>query len=63
MVDYGAILRVLRENGWKFLRAGRGDHQIWVNPADGRTISIDAGSKSRHLSNKILKELGIPKKF
>lgn len=64
MVDYGPLLRrVLREHGWEFLRPGKGDHQIWTDPRTGRTVSVDAGSKSRHLTNRILKELGIPKRF
>jgi predicted RNA binding protein YcfA (HicA-like mRNA interferase family) len=64
MVDYGPLLRrVLKQYGWTFLRHGKGDHEIWINPKTGRTVSIDPGSKSRHLSNKILKALGIGKKF
>ena len=64
MVEFGVLLRrVLKEHGWEHLRSGKGDHQIRINRQTGRTISIDAGSKSRHLSNKILNELGIPKKF
>lgn len=64
MVDYGSLLRrVLRHHGWEYLRPGKGDHEIWINPATGKSVSIDAGSKSRHLSNKILKAVGIGKKF
>jgi predicted RNA binding protein YcfA (HicA-like mRNA interferase family) len=64
VVDYGPLLRrVLKEHGWEFLRPGKGDHQIWIEPTTGRTVSVDAKSKSRHLSNRILKELGIGKKF
>jgi predicted RNA binding protein YcfA (HicA-like mRNA interferase family) len=64
VVDYGPLLRrVLKEHGWEFLRSGKGDHQIWIDRASGRTVSVDAKSKSRHLSNRILKELGIGKKF
>ncbi len=64
MVEYGTLLRrVLREAGWEFLRPGKGDHEIWHHVRTGRRTVIDAGSKSRHLSNKILKRLGIEKKF
>jgi hypothetical protein len=24
-----AVIRILRENGWEFLRRGNGDHDIW----------------------------------
>jgi hypothetical protein len=64
VVDYGTLLRrVLREAGWEPLRPGKGDHEIWHDPKTGRRTAIDAGSKSRHLSNRILKRLGIEKKF
>ncbi|WP_406854683.1 type II toxin-antitoxin system HicA family toxin [Alsobacter sp. KACC 23698] len=64
MVDYGKLLRrVLQDHGWRFLRPAKGDHQIWIHDETGRTISIDAGSKSRQLSNSILKRLGLPKAF
>jgi predicted RNA binding protein YcfA (HicA-like mRNA interferase family) len=64
VVDYGVLLRrVLSENGWQFHRTGKGDHQIWIHPPTGRTVVIDAGSRSRHLSNKILKAIGLPKAF
>ena len=55
--------RVLKENGWEYLRSGKGDHEIWIDRRTGRTVSVDAGSKSRHLSNRFLKALGIGKTF
>lgn len=64
MVDFGPRLRrVLRENGWEYLRPGKGDHEIWTDPRTGRTVSVDAGSKSRHLTNRILKAIGIDRKL
>src|SRR5829696_7079816 len=27
-----AVIRILRKNGWEFLRHGDGDHDIWWNP-------------------------------
>jgi predicted RNA binding protein YcfA (HicA-like mRNA interferase family) len=64
VVDYGVLLRrVLKDNGWRFLRPAKGDHQIWIHDETGRTVSIDAGNKSRHLSNSILKRLGLAKAF
>jgi len=64
MVDYSPLLRrVLKDHGWEYLRPWQGRSSDLDKPQDRRTVSVDAKSKSRHLSNKILKELGIGKKF
>lgn len=51
------------DNGWEQLRAGKGDHVIWWDPATGRKVSIDTGSKSRHAANATLRQAGLPKAF
>ena len=36
MADYEKKVReVLRENGCYFLRHGKSDHDVWVNPENG----------------------------
>ena len=64
MNDYApAVRRILRENGFAFLRQGRGDHEIWQDIKTGRKVSVDGTIKSRHTANGILKQAGLPKSF
>ena len=57
------LKKLLAEAGWKLLRQGKGDHEIWYNPRTGQRVTIDAFMKSRHLANTILKDAGLPKAF
>jgi predicted RNA binding protein YcfA (HicA-like mRNA interferase family) len=62
--DYApAVRRILRENGFEFLRRGRGDHEIWRHTTTGRKVSVDGTIKSRHSANGILKQAGLKKAF
>jgi hypothetical protein len=57
------LRRVLRRVGCEFVRAGRGDHEIWRSPTTGALLVIDDGMKSRHIANQVLKAAGLPKAF
>jgi HicA-like toxin of HicAB toxin-antitoxin system len=63
--DYGKPLRqLLTEAGCRFLRQGRGDHEIWVSPKTDKPFTVPVTIPSRHLANKILtKDAGLPKAF
>lgn len=64
MNDFAKPLKkILSAAGWCFLRAGKGDHEIWHHPSDGRKVAIDNSIKSRHTANGILKQTGLPKAF
>lgn len=58
-----AVKRILREAGCSFKRTGRGDHEIWQSPINGRSFTVDGKIKSRHTANKTLKDAGLPKRF
>jgi len=61
---YGdAVREKLREVGWSFLRRGKGDHDIWHNPATGKKVTVPVKLLSRHTANDILKDAGLPKVF
>jgi hypothetical protein len=45
------------------LRQGKGDHEIWHHPVSKIAVTPDAGTKSRHTANAILKKAGLPKAF
>jgi hypothetical protein len=56
--DTEVIKRLLREAGRHFVRAGRGDHEIWhVN------FAIDGKILSRHTANSVLRQAGLQKQF
>ncbi len=60
---YRDLTRILIENGYTHFRAGKGDHEIWLNKETRRKLTVDAGITSRHTANEILKKAGLPKAF
>ena len=56
------LVAILRDHGWAFERAGKGDHEIWSKPGQ-RSVVIDRGMMSRHTANGVLKQAGIKMKF
>jgi predicted RNA binding protein YcfA (HicA-like mRNA interferase family) len=57
------VRKHLTENGCRFERHGKGDHDIWWSPITSRHITVDGEIKSRHTANEVLKQAGIGKKF
>jgi predicted RNA binding protein YcfA (HicA-like mRNA interferase family) len=41
------------------VRQGKGSHEIWLNPANGRGFPVPANIVNRHTANAILKQAGI----
>ena len=56
------VKELLRQGGCRFLRQGKGDHEIWERPGGGRFM-VDHHIKSRHWANHTLKQAGLPKAF
>ncbi|WP_438749683.1 type II toxin-antitoxin system HicA family toxin [Pararhizobium sp. O133] len=54
---------LLTKAGCRFVRAGKGDHEIWFSPISQRHFTVDHGVKSRHTANETLKQAGLPKAF
>ncbi|WP_322180073.1 type II toxin-antitoxin system HicA family toxin [Neglectibacter caecimuris] len=64
MAEYEKKVRdILRENHCKFVRRGKGDHDIWYSPITNRHVTVDTKIKSRHTANAVLKQSGIDYKF
>ncbi len=60
MAEYEKKVRaILTENGCKFVRHGKGDHDIWYSPITDRNINVDGKIKSRFTANEIMKQSGI----
>lgn len=55
------IKSILSQHGWRYLRSGKGSHEIWVNGK--KSLTIPKGCKSRHLANEIMKQAGVDHKF
>lgn len=64
MAEYEKRVReIMRRYGCTFVRHGKGDHEIWLSPLNGRHVTVDSKIKSRHTANEILKQCGIKYKF
>jgi len=64
MGDYTKkIKKILSENGFKFARHGKGDHDIWYNPTTKKSVSVDGAIKLRTSANELLKDAGLGKRF
>ena len=53
------VKKILSENGCYFLRYGKGDHEIWFNPALNRPFTVDGNITKRTSAVKTLKSAGI----
>ena len=57
------LRRILTDAGCRLVRQGKGDHEIWFRPANGRHFTVDRGVTSRHTANGTLKDAGLKKAF
>ena len=57
------LKRILLDAGCRFVRPGKGDHEIWFYPHTNIHFPVDAKIKSRHTANAVLKQAGLPKQF
>ena len=64
MAEYEKKVRdMLRQNGCRFIRHGKGDHDIWYSPITNKNVTVDTKIKSRHTANAIMKQSGIDYHF
>lgn len=54
---------VLSANNCRFVRHGKGDHDIWYSPITNRNFTVDGKIKSRQTANAIMKQSGIEYHF
>jgi len=57
------LVKILRSNGFQLHWSGKGSHEIWFNPTNGRAVTVPRTTKSRHTANDVLKQAGLEKKF
>jgi hypothetical protein len=53
------VRAILKANGCRFLREGRGDHEVWLCPGAKRPVVVDGKIMSRRLANAVLKQAGL----
>jgi hypothetical protein len=61
---YRDLIDLLKLGGCEFVRAGKGDHEIWYSPLTDKNFAVDRGCTRRHTAKKrVLKQAGLPKAF
>ena len=64
MAEYEKKVRdILKQNGCRFVRHGKGDHDIYYSPLTNANVTVDMKIKSRHTANAIMKQSGIKYRF
>ena len=64
MAEYEKLVREkLKEFGCRYVRHGKGDHDIWYSPLTKRHVTVDGKIKSRYTANEIMKQSGIKYRF
>ncbi len=58
---YKLVVEMLRQNGYAFLRQGKGAHEIWTNGLRNQTVSKNM--PSRVMANAIMKQAGLSHRF
>mgnify|MGYP003579157904 CR=1 FL=1 len=54
---------LLRQHGCKYVRPGKGDHEVWSSPYSDKPVIVDGKIMSRHTANVIIKRAGIKAKL
>ena len=57
------IKKILGAHGWRYVRSGKGSHEMWGKDGKGNLQTIPKNCKSRNLANVIMKQCGVKHKF
>lgn len=57
------LVRLLKENGCRYVRPGKGSHEWWRSPITNRKVSIPRKIDDKMLANSILEQAGITDLF
>ena len=53
------VKKILSDNNCRFVRFGKGDHEIWYSPVTDKSITVDGSIKKRSSAVKTLRKAGI----
>lgn len=56
---YPELVGLLRAAGCRFVRQGKGSHEIWHSPVNGKRFSVPFTIASKPTANAILKQAGL----
>ena len=57
-----AVREKLTEAGCRFVRHGRGDHDIWSSSISDQNLTVPVKVMSRHMANKCSRTPGCPRR-
>ena len=57
------LIRLLKAACCSMVGHGKGDHDIWESPINGRRFPVDGKILSRDMANTVLKQAGLPRSF
>jgi predicted RNA binding protein YcfA (HicA-like mRNA interferase family) len=60
---YRQLIRILRENGCRFVKHGKGSHEIWYSPISHQHFVVPFDVQKRPTANAALTQAGLPKAF
>ena len=64
MADYTRkVKRALIDNKCRFVRYGKGDHELWYSPVNNRKFVVDGSITNRTSANETLRDAGIKQKI
>lgn len=66
VAKYRNVIKVARKLGFSFYRMGKGDHEVWGRPTDGRVVIIPRSTRDikRKTLKSIFEDIGItPEEF
>jgi len=60
MADYRRkLMKLLEDNGCRFVRHASGSHDLWESPHSGRRFVVQHDLSSKVAANNVLKQAGL----
>ena len=60
---YPQVLSILLAHGCTFVRQGKGSHEVWNSPINGRNFPLAVTVNSRNMANGVLRDAVIKRKI
>jgi predicted RNA binding protein YcfA (HicA-like mRNA interferase family) len=58
-MSYRELVALFRKNGIEFVRAAKGDHEIWFSPITRRRLTVPRNLKGEGTLQRILRDSGL----
>jgi predicted RNA binding protein YcfA (HicA-like mRNA interferase family) len=60
---YAQLRIILLAHGCEFVRQGKGSHEVWQSPINGKRFPVPVTVVARPMANTVLKQAGIKQRF